>query len=105
MGLDPELLELMRDVVSIAPRTGIDRYGEATYGAEVEYRSRLVGKVRRVVDSAGVERVSTRTITLASAAAVSPFDRLTLPDGTNPVILAVGFFPDEGGAHHTVIYT
>ncbi|MGE5619538.1 MAG: hypothetical protein ACM3US_09810 [Sphingomonadaceae bacterium] len=105
MGIDPELLALMTETVAIEPRTGVNAYGEALYGAAVQYKARIVGRIRRVTDSAGSERVSTKTITLGAAAVVSPFDRLTLPDGSRPVILAVGSYPDESGAHHTVLYT
>lgn len=105
MGIDPELLVLMTETVAIESRIGLNAYGEALHGAAVQYKARIVGRIRRVTDSAGTERVSTKTITLGAAVEVSPFDRLTLPDGSHPLILSVGSYPDESGAHHTVLYT
>ncbi len=102
--MEPDLLALMPHTVTVEPLTGRDDYGRPTYGAAVQYRARVVGKQKLVRAADGAERVSATTVYLASAPGVGPEDRITLPDGSRPPILAVSKVPDEKGAHHEVVY-
>ena len=105
---------LMGQAVSLSPYTGRDGYGEATWGTAVSYRARVVGKVRRVRSFTGEEVVSSQTVYLMSAAAVSPLDKLTLSTGfvnsteaarTSPALVGTGRYPGPAGnPHHAVIY-
>ena len=109
-----ELTSLCRQVVTVAPRTGVDGYGEPTYGAAVPYRARVVGKVRIVRDQTGKEVVFGQTVYLMAATAISPLDKLTLTTGfvnstesarTTPPIVAAGRFPGmDGDPHHSVVF-
>lgn len=101
------LISMMAHTISLAPYTGQNAYGEASYGAAVNYTARVQGKMKMVRDFAGVERVSTVTCYVATTAAISPKDKLTLPGSfvpTSPPILAVERQADERGDHHIVIY-
>lgn len=105
---------MMQQTATIAPRTGQDGFGVATYGTAVSYRCRLVGKRRQVLNAAGQLVISNQTLYLLSADNVLPSARVTLSTGDvgsteswslTPPILATGRYPDEhAGFHHTVIY-
>jgi|TARA_R110002020_G_scaffold363307_1_gene575604 hypothetical protein len=107
------LSPLMKQSVSIAPFQSYDGYGDASYGASVDYEAAVVGDIKRVVTQDGQEVPSRQTIYLKSAVMVRPEDQITLstsdvgstePYAINPPILSVGLFPL--GAHRgcTVIY-
>ena len=105
--MESALLSMMVHTVTLAPYISQNAYGEATWGTPVSYTARVQGKMRMVRDSLGVERVSTVTCYLATTAAISPKDKLTLPSGflpASPPILAVERQADEHGDHHIVIY-
>jgi len=105
--MESDLLSMMPHTLTVAPWTGHNAYGEATYGTAVSYTARVQGKMQMVRDAAGVERVSTVTCYVATTASIGPKDKLTLPSGWVPVsppILSVQRVSDEGGDHHTVIY-
>lgn len=102
----PELVSFCRQTVQIAARTGVDGYGEPTYGANAAYRVRISGKRRMIRNFAGVEVLSTHTIHFAATPAIGAHDRITLSTGDvnstetgaiTPSILAVGKFPDDTG--------
>lgn len=104
---------LMRQTVTVEPRTGQDRYNNPTYGAASTYRCRIVGKRRLVVNALGQTVVSEQTVYLGTANAVEPTSRVTLSTGDTgsteagalqPSILATGRYPDERGAHNSVLY-
>lgn len=104
MPMDPELLELMPHTVTVARRIGKDKFGEAEFAPAVPYPAQVVERVKRVRDAAGEERISTVQAIVATDKAISPFDKITLPDGTSPKILAVGSYPDEAGLHTVEVY-
>jgi len=105
---------MMRQTAQIAARTGQDSFGVPTYGSDVTYRCRLVGKRRQVLNAAGQQVVSMQTLYLLSADNILPSARVTLTTGDvgsteswsiNPQILATGRYPDErAGFHHTVLF-
>jgi hypothetical protein len=105
MAIDPDLLELMTEEVTIEPYAARTGRGIVSYGAGTAYQCRIVGKRRMVRDAEGAEIVSTRTIYLGSAPGVTVQDRLTLPNGDQPVILSVASTPDEDGTYYETIYT
>ena len=96
-----------RDTVTIERALTMNEYGERTYGAATSYIARISGKVTQVRDVTGEERVSRHQVLIATTAAITPADRLTLPSGyepTQPPILAVTTPRDEQGPHHTRIF-
>lgn len=105
--MEAALLSLMVHTITISPYQSQNQYGESVFGSAVSYTARVQGKMRMVRDSLGVERVSTVTCYVATTAAISPKDKLTLPSGflpATPPILAVERQADEHGDHHVVIY-
>jgi hypothetical protein len=54
----------------------------------------------------GKDTVSTAQVYLDGLTPVGPDDRITLPDGTQPLIISIATLVDETGAtHHKVVYT
>ena len=104
MPIDPELLELFPHKVQIQRRTGRDKNTDPIYSAAAEYAAQVVEKIKRVVDTNGREVVSSVQAIVPTDEAISPFDKITLPDGSTPVILAIESFPDEVGTYVQRIY-
>lgn len=108
-------LDLMPQSVTIEPlsTTPRDLYGNKSYGSATTYRCRIVGKRQQVINAQGQQVLSQQTIYLATPNAVDPESRVTLSTADagstdltamQPEILATAAFPDESGAHHSVIY-
>lgn len=104
MPIERDFLALMPHQVTIQRFTGRDLFGQPQYGPPEVYRARVVGKQRLVRSRDGTEKVSATQVYVFGAPAVSVEDRITLPDGSQPPILAVSRVPDETGDHHVVIY-
>lgn len=109
----PELASLCRQTVTIAPRSGVDGYGEATYGAAVSYRAYVEGRRRLVAGDRGDQVLSTHTVYLAVQSGVGAHDRITLSTSDvystesgvlQPPILSVVQAMDDLGRRHTVLY-
>ena len=109
----PELVALCRSTAQVAPRTGVDGYGEPLFGADVARRARVTGRVRTVTNAQGQQVVSTHQVYFADAGLVGAHDRITLSTGDvnstetgarQPAILAVGMTPDDLGRRHLTVY-
>lgn len=106
--------DLMTQAITVEPYAGVgDAYGGATYGAARAYACRIVGRRYDVITRQGEAVASRQTIYLASADPVDPRSQVTLSTADtgstearaiHPPILDVGRYPDENGAHHTVLY-
>lgn len=105
MTIEVEFLELMTQTVTIAPFSSNNAYGEPSFGTAVSYSARVVNKPKMIRNAQGKEVVSMAQTWLYGSPTVTPDDRITLPDGTQPPILYVAQYPDENGAHHEVVYT
>lgn len=104
--MDAALLALLNQVITIESATGVDAYGQSRYGTAVLVHSRVEGRNRKVLDAQGNEVVSSTTIYVDGPTVITTASRITLPDGTKPVILAIAEMPDiDGTPHHKVIYT
>ena len=102
----PELVPFARQIVQIAARTGVDGYGEPTFGSNTAYRARISGKRRLIRNFAGEEVMASHTVYFAATPAIGAHDRLTLSTGDvnstesgalTPPILNVGKYPDDLG--------
>lgn len=104
MPMEREFLQMMVDTVQWERFEKRDAYGKPTYRSPEPLRCRLVQKTELVADSEGQERVAMGHIYLFGAPGITVQDRFTLPDGSQPVVLRVGRFPDNTGPHHEVIW-
>lgn len=106
--MHPALLALLQQRVTIEPYTEADPFGAPGYGPPVEYPARVVGEMRMVRTPDGEEVVSSTKVTIPGPPdgpeAVDPRSRITLPDGSQPPILAAPGYPDETGTidHHVL---
>lgn len=104
-GPEYDFLEMMIDTITLEPQTAIDGYSKPTYGQAVEKRARVEYRTRLVRTVEGVEAVSTATTILFDVLAVDPTSRITLPDGSQPKILAVNNYKDTSGIYNVEIMT
>lgn len=107
MAVDPELLELYVDSITIEPSPTISKSAQNAYGAAVTHAAKIEGKRRLVKDANGRERLSTVTVYLTDVVTVDVNDRITLPAvwvPRSPQIMAIERLGDETGGHHSVIY-
>lgn len=102
-----------RQRLQVAPWTGSDAYGEATYGADIKHAVRLVARHRLVRSPQGEQVVSTHTAYFLAALNLDVHDRVTLSTGDvgstettvrRPAILSVGRYPDDRGRTYVVAY-
>jgi len=103
--LAQKLAHLMFDEIVIEKFSASDGYGDSSFGTPTSYKARIVRKPRMVRSSTGEDVVSMATIYLADESGVTVKDRVTMPDGSKPLILSIGGFPDRNGKLCEVIYT
>jgi hypothetical protein len=108
VAFDAEFLDCMPDTITLAPPTGYDDRGQATFGTAASfscYIEPVQGEV--VIRSAqNQERKAQWRIYIGSATAINPLSKLTLPAGFDPQtppVFVVGRTTDGDGAHHTVL--
>lgn len=102
-----EFTDLMPHTVTVEPYAGRDAYGKPTYGGAVEYRARVVGRMRMIRTGVADVKVSSVQAYVANSTGITVNDRITLPGEfapTQPPIMAVGKVPDEAGLHHEVVF-
>ena len=109
----PELIGFCRQTVQVAARSGVDSYGQPSFGSDVAYKARVVGKRRLVRNDQGDQVISSHTVYFAATPAVGAHDRITLSTGDvnstetgalQPPILSVGKFPDDLGRQHVILF-
>jgi hypothetical protein len=105
VAFEDDFRDVMADSVAFAAPTSVDAYGRRTMGAAVTYCDcRVQAAVHKVLDASGQERVAYGRVYLPGFPAISVNARMTLPDGSQPPILAVVQVSDEKGPHHTVVH-
>ena len=104
---------LMRQRVTIKPKSAFDSYGEESWGTGVIYQCAVVGEMKLVRNKDGQEVPSSQAVYLMSNAAIRPEDQITLStDDTgstesyaiNPRIVSVGRYPFTRGQFMTALY-
>lgn len=88
-------LDLMPLTVVVEPFVTRDQAGVATYGTAVSYRARVNNKAHNVIGPDGQMVLASGTVWLATTSSIGVDDRVTLPDGTIPRILASNGEYDE----------
>lgn len=102
-----DFLDLMPFTVTYEAAATRDAYGKvSTYAAAISYRARVTYTHKRVVSRAtGQDVVSSTQAWLAGVIAMlNVDDRITLPDGTTPLIISWDLSTDEKGNHHTKVF-
>jgi hypothetical protein len=104
-GLDPQLLELLTQTVTVEPFNVRKGDGSPVFGSPVTYQARVVNSVRSFYHDGQVDLVNWASIYLNYTPSITSEDRVTLPDGTQPIVQSVNSSPDEFGGYATIIYT
>lgn len=100
-----DFVDCMPTSVTIEPVSTLNKYGEKTYGTAQSIKAKIMERNERLAITGGEEIVARGRAILGaiSSPTVTTKDRLTLPDGSTPEILAVQAVNDEVGLHHEVI--
>lgn len=91
------------DEVVIEPYTGPNDYGEEVYSDGVTHPCRVEQTDKRVMNKDGQEAVASCLVILSGEVSVNTNDRITLPDGRQPVIIAVERLPGPLPASYVVV--
>ena len=102
MALESDFLTMTNETVTVKSPSGYSKYGAPTFGAEsTAIPARHEIYTRRIVDSNGVECVSSGTLfVLSTTATIGVDDQITLSDGSTPEIARVEIHKDQEGQHH-----
>ncbi|MGA9772359.1 MAG: hypothetical protein WBV94_25220 [Blastocatellia bacterium] len=104
MSIDRELLKMMPHTVTIEPFANQDEYSKASYGAPATFRCYVDFRPKMIRKIEGQEIVSSAQVYVGGVSGATVKARITLPDGSQPVILMVNKLSDEGGDYAEVIY-
>lgn len=103
--MDSAFLDLLPDTVTVQREVQRTLQGQPIHGTPEPHPARVIYRRRRVRGPRGSNcEIARGECWLPGAAGITTADRLTLPDGTCPPILAVERLADEQGAHHTKVY-
>lgn len=105
-GISSRFLEMMPDTITFNAGSAIDKYGKRTYGGtETTASGRVIYETRLMKNLEGQDIVSTGRVVLYGAyPSLTLADKITLPNGTSPVIVSLETKKDTGGNHHTVVH-
>jgi len=96
-----ELDEVLNQSVTIETFNAIDEYGDPSYNVGVVYKAMVQRRVKMIRDFKANEAVSTCSVLMDGpvSAILDKFgrDRITLPDGTKPLIMAIEDGIDDTG--------
>jgi len=92
-----DFADWLNQEVKLEHSLSVNEYGEHSYDLQVMVMGRIEHKRRAILTKDNETLISLVTIYVPSEPVVNADDRLTLPDGTTPVILAVDKQPDEYG--------
>lgn len=104
--VDPELLELMPHVITFEKCVGVDEFGQRQYDVPVRVRARVEGRMRKIVGTDGMERMSSIQVYLATSPGLTTNDRITLPPGFQPQqpnIMSIERQADQNGSYYEAI--
>lgn len=102
--IDPELLEMLESMVTIAPVASRSLDGRRTPGTPVSYKAHVEWGQTIVRNASGEDVSSAGRCHLDSYyPAVKETSFLTLPDGATPTIVAVQVTYDTAGPYQTVV--
>ena len=102
MAFEATFLSLMNSTVTISTRASHNNYGEPSFGSGTGYRARIHEKAGFVRTADGETLEITTEVWVNSTKAFTVDDRIALPNGTTPQIVAVNRPFDEDGAQHHI---
>jgi len=86
--------------------TAFDIEGNAVLSTSSANTGILVQSNKLVRDRTGIEKISTCQILLSGGSTVGYKDRVTLPDGSQPLILSIEYMPDfDGNNEYVRVFT
>ena len=107
MSFSTALLSMMPSTLRVSTRSAHSNYGAPTFtGSTVKYRARIVQKPG-FVRGPEMEEVAYRHVAWVrstGATSITVSDRVTLPDGTTPPVVAVEMYPDEDGINNRKVF-
>ena len=110
MSFEMEFYELMGNEVTREPFVSIDGFGEPNFGTATVLRAHITHKPVLTRTAAGRSEVDQSVREVVSHAQVytsnvgwTTKDRITLPDGSQPLIIEVRTHSDQEGSHHQVV--
>lgn len=94
-----ELAILCPHIVKVASKTGTDGHGQPSYGADKEYPALVDQKTRlfNTLQGQAISVVASVYFGEQTSPAITTEDRITLPDGSRPVIFSIDKAPDYDG--------
>src|SRR5512133_1321077 len=101
MGLEQLVGKYAKQSVVVLARSGFDQYGSPTFPsttAASTYAALVIPKIQSIRTRNGVDKISTSQIYLSGNTTISIEDKITLPDATTPLILAVQKYPAFDGS-------
>lgn len=99
--MHPALQAMLVTPIQHASYVGMDAYGKPAYADLHTHQARLEFRNRRVVDQTGVERLSRARVFFDGTAMLDVKDKVVLPDGTSPLVLALyEVFEVDGSRSH-----
>jgi hypothetical protein len=108
MSFDPAFLDVMTQTLTVTRLSGVstDGYGRPTYSTSALSRyCRVTEKQHLVRSFEGTQEVAGTIAWVRSTSTFSPSDRITLPDGTTPALLAIEEYRDQdGNIHHVTLH-
>lgn len=103
--IDSGLLELLESTVTIASPTSRGLDGKQAFGTAASYQAHISNRRDMVRNASGEEVMSNGSADLDSAYPdLRESDKITLPDGTTPTIVAISTSYDSVGAYQTTVY-
>ena len=96
-----EFLDMMPHTVSVERFLGRADDGKASFGPPTDYRARVNMKTHNVLNAMNQLVVANGMAWLATVDPIKADDRITLPDGSKPIILVANVTPDENGDAYT----
>lgn len=110
MAFDPAFLTVLTQTLTVNRLSGVstDGYGRPAYSTSGLSRfCRVTEKQHLVRSFEGEQEVASTIAWVRSTSTFSPSDKITLPDGTTPHLLAIDEYRDEAGAihHHTLHFS
>lgn len=103
MSLETEFAALMGETITLQAPATVDKYGKRTWSTQQSFTARVQPVQDLSRDALGREVPIMGKVYVYGSPAVTPEWKITLNDGSSPVIVGAYRVRDEDGPHHTMI--